>query len=214
MAAIQAVKKTSDVIPLAHAGVPVEGCVVRVEPVEGSLDDDFKDEWSYLSRSREERIEEAISLSRPVGKHGGVRISVQVETTAKTGVEMEALTGVMGGALTVVDMCKGVDKGCVIGGVRVALKTGGRSDGFGGWGGRAGDGSLKEQERHLAWLLSDETGTGTERDAGSLLSASLDEVLMKEVKMPGKEKADEQADDETGEKAKPYKRWTPGRGVE
>ncbi len=211
MAAIQAVKKTSDVIPLAHAGVPVEGCVVRVEPVEGSLDDDFKDEWSYLSRSREERIEEAISLSRPVGKHGGVRISVQVETTAKTGVEMEALTGVMGGALTVVDMCKGVDKGCVIGGVRVALKTGGRSGGSGAWGQRAGE---KERLLALASWMSDENLTGTETDYFKGRFRSMDETPEQTAKMPGKEKADEQADDKRGETAKPYKRWTPGRGVE
>ena len=131
IAAIQAVKRTSDLIPLAHGGVPVEGCIVRLEPV-GLCDNDTRPEES-LSPSEERRIEEASQLSKPIGMYGGVRISVQVETTAKTGVEMEALTGVVGAALTVVDMCKGVDKGCVIEDIRVVGKKGGRSGGLGIW---------------------------------------------------------------------------------
>lgn len=79
-------------------------------------------------------------VDEPIGDYGGVRITVWVETTAKTGVEMEALAGVMGAALTVVDMCKGVDKGCEISGVRVVGKRGGRSGDWGVWteGGGAG----------------------------------------------------------------------------
>lgn len=75
-----------------------------------------------------------------LGVHGGVRIDVEVETTAKTGVEMEALAGVVGAALTVVDMCKGVDRGCEIGRVRVLGKKGGRS-------GRWGILSTEEEDR-------------------------------------------------------------------
>ena len=131
IAAVQAVKKTSDLIPLAHGGVPVEGCVVRLEPV-GLCDNDARHEKSFTP-SEERRIDEALQVSEPVGLYGGVRISVQVETTAKTGVEMEALTGVVGAALTVVDMCKGVDQGCVIDDVRVVGKKGGRSGGLGIW---------------------------------------------------------------------------------
>lgn len=131
IAAIQAVKKTSDLIPLAHGGVPVEGCIVRVEPVSRSRPDTQPKDATSVREG--ENTEEALQLSEPLTKHGGVRISVQVETTAKTGVEMEALTGVMGAALTIVDMCKGVDKGCHIGGVRVAGKKGGRSGGSGIW---------------------------------------------------------------------------------
>ena len=131
IAAVQAVKKTSDLIPLAHGGVPVEGCIVRLEPV-GLCNNDARPDKS-ISPSEERRIEEASQLSKPIGLYGGVRISVRVETTAKTGVEMEALTGVVGAALTVVDMCKGVDKGCVIDDVRVVGKKGGRSGGLGIW---------------------------------------------------------------------------------
>ncbi|KAF2497254.1 molybdenum cofactor biosynthesis protein MoaC, partial [Lophium mytilinum] len=59
--------------------------------------------------------------------HGAVEIEAKVQCTGATGVEMEALTAVMGAALTVVDMCKAVDKGMVVEGVTVVLKEGGRS---------------------------------------------------------------------------------------
>jgi cyclic pyranopterin phosphate synthase len=51
-----------------------------------------------------------------------VRIRASVSTTAKTGVEMEALTAVSVAALTIYDMCKAVDKAMVIGDIRVTEK--------------------------------------------------------------------------------------------
>ena len=51
-------------------------------------------------------------------------------TTGKTGVEMEALTGVSVALLTVYDMLKAVDKGMEIGGIRLMEKTGGKSGDF------------------------------------------------------------------------------------
>lgn len=51
-----------------------------------------------------------------------IRIRASVSTTAKTGVEMEALTAVSVAALTIYDMCKAVDKGMIIGDVRVTEK--------------------------------------------------------------------------------------------
>lgn len=144
IAGIQAVKRTSEMIPLAHPGLPVEGCVVRVEPVDAGGDGDgdagssppssTDSRWGEGEMEPEaQRIAEAQLLSQAIGAFGGVRISVFVEVTAKTGVEMEALTGVAGVALTVVDMCKSVDKGCVIGGVEIIGKMGGRSGGWGVW---------------------------------------------------------------------------------
>ena len=56
-----------------------------------------------------------------------VEISATVKTTDRTGVEMEALTAVSVAALTVYDMLKAVDRGMVIGGIRLALKEGGKS---------------------------------------------------------------------------------------
>jgi cyclic pyranopterin phosphate synthase len=55
-----------------------------------------------------------------------VEITVTVRTTGRTGVEMEALTGVATAALTVVDMVKAVDREATITDVRVLAKSGGR----------------------------------------------------------------------------------------
>ncbi|MEA3212800.1 MAG: cyclic pyranopterin monophosphate synthase [Chthoniobacter sp.] len=51
-----------------------------------------------------------------------IRIFSEVTTTARTGVEMEALTAVSVAALTIYDMCKAVDKAMVIGEIRVTEK--------------------------------------------------------------------------------------------
>jgi cyclic pyranopterin phosphate synthase len=51
----------------------------------------------------------------------------QVETFGKTGVEMEALTSVQVGLLTIYDMCKAVDRGMVMSDVKVLEKHGGKS---------------------------------------------------------------------------------------
>ena len=56
-----------------------------------------------------------------------VRCTAQVETFGRTGVEMEALTAVQVGLLTVYDMCKAADRGMVMGGIRVLEKSGGKS---------------------------------------------------------------------------------------
>ncbi|MGH8048942.1 MAG: cyclic pyranopterin monophosphate synthase MoaC [Chthoniobacterales bacterium] len=53
----------------------------------------------------------------------GIRIRCTARTTAQTGVEMEALTGVSAAALTIYDMCKAIDKAMVIGDVTLILKT-------------------------------------------------------------------------------------------
>jgi cyclic pyranopterin phosphate synthase len=56
-----------------------------------------------------------------------VRCTAQVETLGRTGVEMEALTAVQVGLLTVFDMCKAADRGMVMGDIRVLEKRGGKS---------------------------------------------------------------------------------------
>jgi cyclic pyranopterin monophosphate synthase len=56
-------------------------------------------------------------------REGAVSITASAETTAQTGVEMEALTAATVAALTIYDMCKAVDKAMTIGGVRLIEKT-------------------------------------------------------------------------------------------
>ncbi len=91
IAAIQAAKRTSDLIPLAHS--------------------------LMLTRVGVDFAYEAT----------GVSIEVTVETLDRTGVEMEALTAVAAGLLTIYDMCKAADRGMRIEGVRLLEKSGGRS---------------------------------------------------------------------------------------
>lgn len=57
----------------------------------------------------------------------GIRASCRVKTCGQTGVEMEALTGVSIALLTIYDMCKSVDKGMEITGIRLMSKSGGKS---------------------------------------------------------------------------------------
>ncbi|MGI9591781.1 MAG: cyclic pyranopterin monophosphate synthase MoaC [Myxococcota bacterium] len=56
-----------------------------------------------------------------------VRIEASVEVHARTGVEMEALVAVSAAALTIYDMCKAVDRGIRLDGIRLVQKSGGRS---------------------------------------------------------------------------------------
>ena len=75
-----------------------------------------------------------------------VRCTADVETTGRTGVEMEALVAVQVGLATVYDMLKAADRGMVIDGVRVLQKHGGRS----------GD-----------WLAPEDAATATATTAGA-----------------------------------------------
>ena len=59
-----------------------------------------------------------------------IDISATCKLKGKTGVEMEALTAVSIAALTVYDMCKAVDKGMIIGAIRLVEKTGGKSGAY------------------------------------------------------------------------------------
>jgi cyclic pyranopterin phosphate synthase len=56
-----------------------------------------------------------------------IRMSVSTRAMARTGVEMEALSAVVVGLITIYDMCKAVDRGMEITGVRLLEKSGGRS---------------------------------------------------------------------------------------
>ena len=63
-------------------------------------------------------------------RRSAVRLIVTVETIGRTGVEMEALTAVSVGLLTIYDMCKSVDRGMTIEDVKLLEKSGGKSGRF------------------------------------------------------------------------------------
>ena len=83
------------------------------------------------------RTPDLIPLCHPIALHGvtvdlaiddaGVSVTVAVRTADRTGVEMEALTAVTVGCLTVVDMTKAVDPRSTIGRIRVETKSGGKT---------------------------------------------------------------------------------------
>lgn len=63
-------------------------------------------------------------------KNSQIVIESQVQTTGKTGVEMEALIAVSTAALTIYDMCKAINKKMVIGDIMLLEKSGGKSGTF------------------------------------------------------------------------------------
>jgi cyclic pyranopterin phosphate synthase len=93
VAAIQAAKRTADLIPLCH---PLALTHVRVE----------------------------FAIDR---RASAVECSATVATIGRTGVEMEALTAVAAGLLTIYDMCKAVDRGMRLERIELIEKKGGRS---------------------------------------------------------------------------------------
>lgn len=70
------------------------------------------------------RVAVEFSIDAP---NNAVNIEVTAETVGRTGVEMEALTAASVGLLTIYDMCKAMDRGMVIGQVRLIEKQGGKS---------------------------------------------------------------------------------------
>lgn len=93
IAAIQASKKTADLIPLCH-------------PI-------------FLTKV-------AVNFDMDIS-NSTIHCIVTTETMGQTGVEMEALTAVNVGLLTIYDMCKAVDRGMVMGEIMLLEKQGGKS---------------------------------------------------------------------------------------
>jgi len=73
---------------------------------------------------------ESVSVSFTFPDETTVAIEATAQVTAKTGVEMEALTAVSVAALTIYDMCKSVDRAMEIDGIRLEEKSGGRGGQF------------------------------------------------------------------------------------
>ena len=63
----------------------------------------------------------------PNKEESSITCQVRAETTGPTGVEMEALTAVQVALLTIYDMCKAVDRGMVMGEIKLLEKSGGKS---------------------------------------------------------------------------------------
>lgn len=122
IAGIMAAKKCPDLVPLCH---PIAISSVTVDlfvivPPQTAPDPD-----GHLPKTAQ--LQPSHDVKHGKVDYGAITVEARVTCLGATGVEMEALTAVMGAAATVYDMCKAVDKGMVVGDVRVVLKEGGRS---------------------------------------------------------------------------------------
>ena len=97
IACIMASKRTAELIPLCHP-LSISKCELDLSPV----------------------------FDGPGGKVG-IHVEATLGVFAKTGIEMEALCAVSIACLTVYDMCKAIDRGMEIDGIRLLYKAGGRS---------------------------------------------------------------------------------------
>ena len=98
IAGIQAAKRTPEWIPLAHP-LPIDAVAIDLQP----------------------------DLETDAAGRVALRVEAVVEAHWRTGVEMEALVAGSAAALTVYDMCKAVDRGMTVEGVRLVEKRGGKS---------------------------------------------------------------------------------------
>ncbi|KAI5633342.1 radical SAM superfamily domain-containing protein [Phthorimaea operculella] len=97
IAGVVGAKKTAELIPMCHP-LPLDCVRIKIELPKGDCEDG-----------------------------GHISVHCEVRVTARTGAEMEALTGAATAALTLYDMCKSVDKTMRITNLRVVKKTGGKS---------------------------------------------------------------------------------------
>ena len=70
---------------------------------------------------------DGVTLDFTFPDEGSVQVEVRAACTARTGVEMEALTAAAVASLTIYDMCKSIDRGMTIEGIELLEKTGGKS---------------------------------------------------------------------------------------
>ena len=145
IAAIQAVKSTSLLIPLCHA-IPIEAVAVSFHwsssNTNGEPDAEAPDAEAPDAEAPDAEDSEPIGVETPPNEckpshpdghtrhRVELRCEVQVRTTAKTGVEMEAMTGASVAGLTIYDMIKSIDRGAEIMHIRLVKKSGGKSGDF------------------------------------------------------------------------------------
>ncbi len=109
IAGIMAAKRTADLVPMCHP-IALTHASVELEPLEAGVGGPA--------------LADATDAVHPAAT---VRITAVCETTGPTGVEMEALTAAAVAGLTLYDMCKAIDRGMVVGEVKLHEKTGGAS---------------------------------------------------------------------------------------
>jgi len=119
------IELSAEALEMVRSGRAEKGDVLGVARIAGIQAAKRTSEWIPLCHPLPLdalEIEFALEPAPPA-----IAIEARARTTAKTGVEMEALVAVSAAALAIYDMCKAVDRGMVIGGVRLLRKSGGKS---------------------------------------------------------------------------------------
>ena len=132
IAGICAAKKTADLIPLCH-NIPISAVDVslniwrgnnRTDDVNNNDNDSIYNDNNSINDHNNNNIR--VARNNEDDSRSGVEVLATVTAEGKTGVEMEALTGVLVAALTVYDMCKALTKDIVITDACLLHKAGGK----------------------------------------------------------------------------------------
>ena len=122
------VKASSETIELIKSGQIGKGYVLGVARVAGIMA--MKNTSNLIPMCHPVMITGSSIDFEIDSEKNEIRITATSKVVHKTGVEMEALTGVSIAALTIYDMCKAVDKRMVIGDIHLVKKLGGKSGEF------------------------------------------------------------------------------------
>ena len=134
-------KEITERIAVAHASVTMNAKTFRLIMDKGVAKGDVLEVARVAGIMAAKKTSELIPMCHPLNINSvkidysdnnkdSIEITSEVKITAKTGVEMEALTAVSVCALTIYDMCKSADKSMLISNIFLARKTGGKSGTF------------------------------------------------------------------------------------
>jgi cyclic pyranopterin phosphate synthase len=134
-------KEITERIAVAHASVTMNSKTFRLIMDKGVAKGDVLEVARVAGIMAAKKTSELIPMCHPLNINSikidysdnnkdSIEITSEVKITAKTGVEMEALTAVSVCALTIYDMCKSADKSMLISNIFLARKTGGKSGTF------------------------------------------------------------------------------------
>jgi cyclic pyranopterin phosphate synthase len=119
------VNMKKETLDLILSGTHKKGDVLAVARVAGIQA--AKKCWDLIPLCHPLMLSKVTIDMNPNTENSSIEIRALVKLEGKTGVEMEALTAVSVAALTVYDMCKGVDRGMIISNTKLIEKTGGKS---------------------------------------------------------------------------------------
>lgn len=120
------IKVSSDVIFVIKSDANKKGDVITVSKIAGIMA--AKNTSTLIPLCHPITLENIDLNFKIDGKKNQIEVTATVESSGKTGVEMESLTAVSVSLLTIYDMCKAVDKNMEIKEIHLLSKTGGKED--------------------------------------------------------------------------------------